>query len=67
MPEIIAFFWITKVATTAMGETTSDCLNGVLGPPIAYRYFGMNEVLAFMDVRPGDRDGVVVPVPPAEA
>ena len=35
VPEIIAFFWITKVATTAMGETTSDCLNGVLGPAIA--------------------------------
>ena len=35
MPEIIAFFWITKVATTAMGETTSDCLNGTLGPAIA--------------------------------
>jgi uncharacterized membrane-anchored protein len=35
VPEIIAFFWITKVATTAMGEATSDCLNGVLGPAIA--------------------------------
>jgi len=35
VPEIIAFFWITKVATTAMGETASDCLNGVLGPAIA--------------------------------
>jgi uncharacterized membrane-anchored protein len=35
VPEIIAFFWITKVATTAMGEATSDFLNGVLGPAIA--------------------------------
>jgi uncharacterized membrane-anchored protein len=35
VPEIIAFFWITKVATTAMGETTSDALNGLLGPAIA--------------------------------
>ena len=35
VPEIIAFFWITKVATTAMGETTSDALNGGLGPAIA--------------------------------
>ncbi len=35
VPEIIAFFWITKVATTAMGETTSDSLNGILGPAIA--------------------------------
>jgi uncharacterized membrane-anchored protein len=35
VPEIIAFFWITKVATTAMGEATSDCMNGLLGPAIA--------------------------------
>jgi uncharacterized membrane-anchored protein len=35
VPVIIAFFWITKVATTAMGEATSDSLNGLLGPAIA--------------------------------
>lgn len=35
VPEIIAFFWFTKVATTAMGETTSDWMNGFLGPAIA--------------------------------
>jgi uncharacterized membrane-anchored protein len=35
VPMIIAFFWITKVATTAMGEATSDSLNGILGPAIA--------------------------------
>lgn len=35
VPMIIAFFWITKVATTAMGEATSDSLNGLLGPAIA--------------------------------
>src|SRR6185312_7493035 len=35
VPEIIAFFWLTKVATTAMGESTSDFLNGFLGPVIA--------------------------------
>ncbi|MBS1887286.1 MAG: hypothetical protein JSU06_08865 [Actinobacteria bacterium] len=35
VPEIIAFFWITKVATTALGESTSDFLNGYLGPAIA--------------------------------
>ncbi|MBS1679611.1 MAG: hypothetical protein JST08_19745 [Actinobacteria bacterium] len=35
VPEIIAFFWLTKVATTAMGETTSDWMNGFLGPVIA--------------------------------
>jgi uncharacterized membrane-anchored protein len=35
VPQIIAFFWLTKVATTAMGETTSDWMNGFLGPAIA--------------------------------
>lgn len=35
VPEIIAFFWVTKVATTAMGESTSDWMNGFLGPAIA--------------------------------
>jgi uncharacterized membrane-anchored protein len=35
VPMIIAFFWLTKVATTAMGESTSDALNGLLGPAIA--------------------------------
>lgn len=33
---VIAFFWLTKVATTAMGETTSDALNGLpTGPALA--------------------------------
>jgi uncharacterized membrane-anchored protein len=35
VPLIIAFFWLTKVATTALGETTSDALNGLLGPAVA--------------------------------
>ena len=36
VPVIIAFFWLTKVATTAMGETTSDALNGLpSGPALA--------------------------------
>jgi uncharacterized membrane-anchored protein len=35
VPEIIAFFWLTKVATTAMGESTSDWMNGFFGPVIA--------------------------------
>jgi len=35
VPEILAVFWITKVATTAMGETTSDWMNGFFGPAIA--------------------------------
>jgi uncharacterized membrane-anchored protein len=35
VPEILAVFWLTKVATTAMGETTSDWMNGFFGPVIA--------------------------------
>jgi uncharacterized membrane-anchored protein len=35
VPEILAVFWLTKVATTAMGETTSDWMNGFFGPAIA--------------------------------
>jgi uncharacterized membrane-anchored protein len=36
VPLIIAFFWLTKVATTAMGEATSDALNGLpTGPALA--------------------------------
>jgi uncharacterized membrane-anchored protein len=36
VPLIIAFFWLTKVATTALGETASDALNGLpTGPALA--------------------------------
>jgi uncharacterized membrane-anchored protein len=36
VPLIIAFFWFTKVATTALGETASDALNGLpTGPAVA--------------------------------
>ncbi len=35
VPEVTAFFWIIKVLTTGMGETTSDFLVHQLGPPIA--------------------------------
>jgi uncharacterized membrane-anchored protein len=36
VPLIIAFFWLTKIATTAMGEATSDGLNGLpTGPALA--------------------------------
>jgi uncharacterized membrane-anchored protein len=35
VPEITAAFWVTKVATTAMGEATSDALNQHPGPYIA--------------------------------
>lgn len=32
VPQISAYFWITKVLTTAMGEATSDYLVKLLGP-----------------------------------
>jgi uncharacterized membrane-anchored protein len=32
VPQVTAVFWITKVATTGMGESTSDFLAGRLGP-----------------------------------
>jgi uncharacterized membrane-anchored protein len=35
VPEITVLFWVVKVLTTAMGETTSDYLNQTLGPAIA--------------------------------
>jgi uncharacterized membrane-anchored protein len=35
VPEITVAFWITKVLTTGMGESTSDYLVIALGPPIA--------------------------------
>jgi uncharacterized membrane-anchored protein len=35
VPNIVAFFWVVKVATTGMGEATSDALNNVPGPAIA--------------------------------
>jgi uncharacterized membrane-anchored protein len=35
VPEITVAFWITKVLTTAMGESTSDYLVQTLGPIIA--------------------------------
>jgi len=35
VPEITALFWITKILTTGMGESTSDFMNQGLGPAIA--------------------------------
>jgi uncharacterized membrane-anchored protein len=35
VPEVTAYFWIAKVLTTGMGETTSDYLVHQLGPPTA--------------------------------
>src|SRR5471032_1267865 len=35
VPEVTLLFWVIKVLTTAMGETTSDFLNQRIGPVIA--------------------------------
>jgi uncharacterized membrane-anchored protein len=35
VPEIILLFWVAKVASTAMGEATSDFMNQTIGPAIA--------------------------------
>jgi len=35
VPEVTAWFWLTKILTTGMGETTSDFLARVLGPVAA--------------------------------
>ena len=35
VPELTVYFWITKVLTTAMGESTSDYLVHVLDPVVA--------------------------------
>ncbi|MGA2454657.1 MAG: hypothetical protein ABSG93_14165 [Solirubrobacteraceae bacterium] len=35
VPELTAYFWLTKILTTAMGESTSDFMNAALGPAIA--------------------------------
>jgi uncharacterized membrane-anchored protein len=35
VPEVTVWFWLTKVLTTGMGETTSDFLARVLGPVVA--------------------------------
>lgn len=35
MPQITAIFWVVKILTTGMGETTSDFLVHQIDPPIA--------------------------------
>jgi uncharacterized membrane-anchored protein len=46
VPEITALFWITKVLTTGMGETTSDYLAHWLNPMVAVGLAGVGLVLA---------------------
>ncbi|HMD88203.1 MAG TPA: hypothetical protein VKF38_03485 [Anaerolineaceae bacterium] len=46
VPEITAYFWILKLLTTAMGETTSDYLVHLLNPYIAVAIGGLGLVIA---------------------
>jgi uncharacterized membrane-anchored protein len=41
VPEVTALFWITKVLTTGMGETTSDYLAHTLDPIVAVALAGV--------------------------
>src|SRR4051812_44833138 len=44
VPEVTVYFWITKVLTTGMGETTSDYLVHRLDPMIAVGIGGIGLV-----------------------
>jgi uncharacterized membrane-anchored protein len=46
VPEITAFFWITKALTTAMGESTSDFLVHRLAPVVAVGLGGIGLLIA---------------------
>src|SRR2546425_6312546 len=46
VPEVTAYFWITKVLTTGMGETTSDFLAHTLNPAIAVGLGGLGLIAA---------------------
>jgi uncharacterized membrane-anchored protein len=48
VPEITAYFWITKVLTTGMGEATSDYLGARLGTAVAMPLAGAALVLALV-------------------
>jgi len=48
VPEVTAFFWITKILTTGMGETTSDYLVHTLDPPVAVALGGLCFVAALV-------------------
>ena len=48
VPEITIFFWIIKLLTTAMGETTSDFLVRQLNPIIAVTLGGLGLLVALV-------------------
>ena len=56
VPEVTVFFWITKVLTTGMGETTSDYLAHRLDPVIAVGIAGI-ALAKRVAVRVERRDG----------
>ena len=48
VPEITVYFWIIKILTTAMGETTSDFLVTHINPIIAVALGGIGLVIALL-------------------
>ncbi|MCQ4043157.1 hypothetical protein ACFOSC_23115 [Streptantibioticus rubrisoli] len=46
VPEVTVYFWVIKVLTTGMGETTSDFLTKSLNPVIAVGIGGLGLVVA---------------------
>ena len=48
VPEITAIFWVTKVLTTAMGESTSDALVHKIDPFLAVSLGGVGLVVALL-------------------
>ena len=48
VPEVTAAFWITKVLTTGMGETTADYLVHQIDPPLAVGLAGLGLLAALL-------------------
>ncbi|GAA1964732.1 membrane protein [Kitasatospora viridis] len=46
VPEVTVLFWVAKVLTTGMGETTSDFLANSLGPVVAVGIGGLGLLVA---------------------
>ena len=46
VPEVTAYFWVIKLLTTGMGETTSDYLVHQLDPPVAVALGGSGLAIA---------------------
>ncbi len=48
VPEVTVYFWIIKLLTTALGESTSDAMVNHLGPTIAVALGGLGLVTALI-------------------